>query len=258
MKILTATKHFSIKIIRELMPPFIWRFLRKKFGRPVLYEKIDYQGVTTLHNMKCLHKGRFSDLYERYRTLNPYNSEHVTRLRIYTACMLADFSKSVPGDFLSAGISYGVAPHIIYDYVDFPLLCKVFYFIDPFTGVNNPGEGLNYEYNKDINFVMNQYPPDAPIKFYQDMIPDCFPISGLNSLAYVHLNVTHPASEAASMSYLYEKLSPGGFILIDYFNYGEGQYQFFDMVSQRLGIIIYGSVTGQGIIHKPFDLRRDK
>lgn len=241
-----------VGVLRDITPPFLWSFLRRHFGRN-FHEValVNYQGVTTQHSMRCLHEGYFAQLYDRYRTLNPNNSEHLTRLRIYNACLFAELAKAVPGDYLSAGISYGVAPRIIYDFVEFWKLGKTYHFIDPFTGANNPADKQVHRYNEDAAFVKQQYPANAAISIHKALIPNCFPIDSIDSLAFVHLNVTHPPSEAASLAYLYEKLSPGGFILIDYYGYGAGQYEWFDPIEDQLGIRIFGMVTGQGVIQKP-------
>lgn len=165
--------------------------------------------------------------------------------------MFAEFAKSIPGDFLSAGISYGVAPRVIYDFVEFERLGKTYHFIDPFSGVNNPSADGAYRYNTDFGFVRRQYPTNAPVQFHQELIPDCLPLAGLDALAFVHLNVTYPPAEAASLPYLYEKLSPGGFILIDYYSFGAGQYDDYDPALEEIGASVFSMVTGQGVIHKP-------
>jgi len=249
-----SRKKKLLSVLRDITPPFIWATLRQRFGQyfPDI-ASVNYQGVSTQHSMRCLHEGYFAQLYDRYRTLNPNNSENLTRLRIYNACLFAEFARAVPGDYLSAGISYGIAPRIIFDFVKFWQLSKAYHFVDPFTGSNNPADKKNHPYNEDVSFVIQQYPSNAAIKIHKALIPNCFPIDDIELLAFVHLNVTHPPSEAASLSYLYDKLSPGGFILIDYYGYGTGQYEWFDPVEDQLGIKIFSMVTGQGVIQKPLD-----
>ena len=248
----------SIKsIIKQCVPPIIWNFAKALAPKAELggriagcYQSIDYQGVSTVHNMRCMHEGSFARYYEQYRGLNPANGPEVTRLRQYLACMFAEWTKGVKGDFLSAGISYGVAPRVIFDFIDFPSLGKVWHFIDPFTGANVPD---GYFYNTDLEIVIKQYPPGARIVFHKHYIPDVFPINSIESLAFVHLNATDCSAEAESLPYLYEKLSPGGIILIDMYAFGNGAFETYDVKIEELGASAFTMVTGQCVIRKDID-----
>lgn len=238
-------------VVKAITPPILVDCARKLFRTSAPVATPHYQGVSTEHNMRWLREGRYAEIYDHYRQLNPFNSPNESRLRQYCACMFADFAKVLPGDFLSAGISFGVAPHVIYDYVGFETLGKNYHFVDPFTGVNYPGSGTN-PYNTDFDFVRSQYPPAAPIRFHRELLPDCFPLDGLeDGLAFVHLNTTHPAAEAASLAYLYERLTPGGFIVIDCYSFGHGQFRDYDPAIEAIGASVFSLVTGQGVIQKP-------
>jgi hypothetical protein len=243
------------RVVRRMIPAPLLNYLRQRLKTDLPRDALSYQGVYTQHNMRWLHEGRFAEIHDRYRTLNPFNSPNESRLRHYCVCMFAEFSRPVPGDFLSAGISFGVAPRVIYDFVEFERLGKTYHFIDPFLGINYPGDGPN-PYNMDFEFVRRQYPPDAPIAFHRALLPDCFPLQDLTTqgLAFVHLNTTHPSAEAASLRYLYETLNPGGFIVIDSYSFGAAGFSFYDPVLKRIGAHVFSLVTGQGIIQKPLHL----
>lgn len=241
------------RLARSVMPAAMLNYLRKQLRTDLPRHAPSYQGVYTQHSMRWLHEGRFAEIHDRHRKLNPFNPPNETRLRQYTACMFAEFSKDVPGDFLSAGISFGVAPRVIYDFVEFERLGKAYHFIDPFLGANYPGEGVN-PYNTDFEFVRKQYREDAPVVFHRELLPDCFPLKGLErGLAFIHLNTTHPPAEAASLQYLYEQLNPSGFLVIDSYSFGKGGYEDYDPVIQKIGAKVFSLVTGQGIIQKPMD-----
>jgi hypothetical protein len=243
---MSKTSQALINIARAVTPPVLWGMARKLLHRSPL---TSYQGVITQHNMRLLHEGRFAEIYDRHSPLNPFTGPNETRLRQYLDCMFAEFAKEIPGDFLSAGISYGVAPRVIYDYVSFERLGKIYHFIDPFLGINNPDETIS-PYNTDSEFVRNQYSADVPIKFHLELIPDCFPLAGVDSLAFVHLNMGDVVAEAASLQYLFDKLSPGGFILIDYYSFGQGQFNSYDSAIKKVGASVFSMVTGQGVIRK--------
>ena len=242
---------FLGRLARKILPATMLNYMRGRFRMDLPRNAPSYQGVYTQHSMRWLHEGRFAEIYDRHRTCNPFNPPNETRLRHYSACMFAEFSSMVPGDFLSAGISFGVAPRVIYDFVEFERLDKNYHFIDPFLGANYPGEGIN-PYNTDFDFVRRQYRQEAPVVFHRAFLPDCFPLNGLErGLAFVHLNTTHPEAEAASLQYLYEKLNPGGYIVIDSYSFGKGGFVVYDPVIQKIGAKVFSLVTGQGIIQKP-------
>ncbi len=244
--------------IKQFVPPIIWSFAKTFFAPKIptassvagRYQNIDYQGVSTVHNMRCMHEGFFARIYEQWRGLNPANAPEVTRLRQYLACMFAEWTKDVEGDFLTAGISYGVAPRVIYDFIDFPSLGKVWHFIDPFTGANVPD---GYFYNTNPEIVKKQYPNEARIILHENYIPDVFPIKSIEYLAFVHLNTAACAAEAESLPYLYDKLSPGGIILIDTYAFGNGAFETYNEKIKKLGATVFTMVTGQCVIRKKID-----
>lgn len=239
------------RLVKGVVPAAVLRRARERLRADLPRSAVSYQGVYTQHNMRCLHEGRFAEIHDRHRVLNPFNGPNDTRLRQYCACMFAAFSSGVPGDFLSAGISFGVAPRVIYDFVEFERLGKTYHFVDPFLGVNYPGAGPN-PYNTDFDFVRRQYPAGAPVVFHRALLPGCFPLDGLaRGLAFVHLNTTHPPAEAASLAYLYGQLNPGGFIVIDDYAFNPGQFDDYDPAVQALGAVVFSLVTGQGVIQKP-------
>jgi hypothetical protein len=221
-------------------------------GRPA---RRVYQGVSTEHSTRNMHEGRFAAAFDRYFPLDPHHAGDVRRLRSYTACMFAEHCRSARGDYLFAGISYGVLPRVIFEFIgaatDSQPGGRVFHLIDPFTGVDETGSAYR-EYNTDAAVVTAQYPPGSPIRFWREFIPGCFPLPGVHALAFVHLDTGVFDAEAASLSYLYGLLSPGGVIIIDHYAFGTGNFEIFDPEIDRIGATVFAMVTGQGIIMKPW------
>lgn len=165
------------RLFKQLCPPIVWeaaKWLLPGFTTPA---PINYQGVTTHHQMAQMHTGRFGDIYEHYCRLDPCRTPDVTRLRIYSLCLFATITKALDGDFLTAGVSYGIAPRVIYEFTNFATLGKRLHLIDPFTGVTASG-AVEHTYNTNIELVRKQYPTDAPVIFHQALIPDCLPLRG--------------------------------------------------------------------------------
>jgi hypothetical protein len=148
-----------------------WVTLPRRFLFARGYQHLSFLGVRTLNNPAPLYSGRFGALYERHHKLDPHFSADQLRYRVYNVCMVAWQCRNIPGDFLSAGVSYGVAQHMVYDFVDVPRLGKTLHMIDPFTGTSPQGKRVIY--NTDVNYIRRQYSADASIVIHQQVIPRC-------------------------------------------------------------------------------------
>jgi hypothetical protein len=246
--------YLSIKsIARQLCPRLLWLYLQKIRGW-LTKEEVSYQGVRTAHNMRALHHGKFSNLYNKYIQLLPTPAPNTMRLRLYLICFFANQAKFLDGDFLIAGVSHGIAPRIVYDFVDFSSLEKKFHFIDPFDG--SDAHGLFKEnYNTDINFVKNQYPASAQIVFHERFIPECFPLPELHQLSFVHLATGAWEAEAESVPYLYDLLVMGGIMVIDDYANFIGQQEIYNPVIELCKAQIFTMITGQGVIVKTSNIQ---
>jgi hypothetical protein len=236
------------RIVRQTLPPVVCEALFHLAGRR--YRPLEYQGVQTWHNTHPLHSGHFAELYEKYQPLDPYTSLNVTRYRLYNICMFAHLCRELPGDFLFAGVSYGVAPRVVYDFVKFDKLNgKVLHLIDPFTGRLDGTTSEPYPYyNTDIEYVRRQYSADAPIKFHRNVIPDA--LHGVGKLAFVLLNTSDTPAECASLPILFDQLSAGGSIIVDSYAISDKDFEQFDPVFTKLGFEPIWLPSGQCIAIK--------
>jgi hypothetical protein len=228
-------------LVRAWCPPILWGVLRKIKGS---VEPSGYQGVFTQHSMTTLHNSKL--VRERAKHLPPNQDAAITMLRhleVYRAALSAQY---IDGDFVTAGISYCVAPLTIFNLLK-PK--KTWHLIDPFEGTDENGN-VNPDYNRDANFVKRQFPKGAKVKFHTGYIPDCLKDSGIGKLSLVHLNTGNAKAEAKSLPYFYERLSTGGIMVIDCYAYGKGHEDVFDPVIKNLGAEIINLVTGQGVIVK--------
>ena len=109
-------------VLKALTPPILLSVVRRmRHGPPKpveAYRAAEYQGVKTRHNARPLHVGRFAELHERHSRLDPYIPVDTTRLRHYNLSYFAQRSARLAGDLAFVGISYGVAPRIIFDLLD--------------------------------------------------------------------------------------------------------------------------------------------
>lgn len=252
--LLAPARARTINCLYRLTPPMLWEAMLRLAGHVVYpdapYRTLMHSGIATRANTRPLHVGRFAELYERHGRLDPYVPINSIRYRLYNVCMVAHLCRSVPGDFIFAGVSFGVAPRLIYDFVDLPALDKSLHLIDTFEGVGTITGGskdTRSYYNTDIDYVRAQYPDHASVQFHRKLIPDALPLRGVERVAFVSMNTGDAAANAASLPILWEALSPGGAIMTD--QYARG-IQHFDPYIEQLGIEPFWFATGQGAFFK--------
>jgi hypothetical protein len=171
------------------------------------------------------------------------------RYRCYNVATLAMQCRNVAGDFVFAGISYGVSARVLYDFVEFEKLGKIFHLIDPFTAFNpNDRRGRSDFYNTDPDYVRAQYPVHAPVKICRDIIPDA--LTDIGSIAFAALNTTNPPAETTSLPILFNKLADGGIIVIDTYGMIGGRFADYDPVFAKLGVTPLWFPSGQCAVIK--------
>jgi len=199
---------------QSITPPIIWNaYLRARGLGQTSW--CDFGNMQTCMDTKPLFEGRFAELHNRYRELNPFGGE-AYRYRHYNVCYFASLCRHVPGDFVCAGVSFGMTAKMVYEFVDFPTLDKTFHLIDPFEGiVSNDSGRIATNYNRDPDYVLRQYPPDSPIVLHRKRVPFRLP----GPLAFVFTDTGNPAAAADSLPIFYQALSPGGILVA--FEYGQ-------------------------------------
>jgi len=209
-----------------------------------------YQGVSTVHSTAHLYSGRFGQAYERHWRLDPYNlpsNGNRTRLRIYNVCSVARIAMRAEGDVLSAGISYAVAPSVLYDFLDIGESDRKLVMIDPFLGVDNSRSmKVQEKYNTDEAFVRDRFPPGARIEIIRDFIPAGLPPGA--RYCFVHMNTTDEHAEARALPLLWPQLSKGGAIVIDMYAI-DGGYQ--AAYAAAMPVEPFVLPTGQAVLFKP-------
>lgn len=232
----------AIGVLKGLVPPLLWlaasHLLR---GRS---SNISYQGVSSLADLSALHQGRFARVYDAVYPNDPdlLPDGNLVRLRVYHTYLFAEIASRTLGDFLSVGVSYGVAPKVLYDLV-LKGGKRAYHLVDPFTGKGGTG------HRQDPADVMAQFGGDPLVRLHMTPAPQVFPIHFDDGLAFAELSTGDEQAELASLPYLIGCLNPGGLIVID--DYGWGPWiSRYDEAAQRVGASIFSLPTGQGVLIK--------
>jgi hypothetical protein len=229
--------------VRSVTPPVIWdAYLRLRgIGRNQPWRQ--FKRMATCADTKALFTGKFAEIHEKYRGLNPFAGDSYRYLH-YNACYFANLCRQVPGDFVCAGVSFGATAKVVYEFVDFPKLGKTLHLIDPFEGaVASDSDRISRRYNRDPDYVLRQYPPGSPIVLHRKRLPLRLP----GPLAFVFTDTGNPVADAASMPMFYEALSPGGILISD--QYGDCPDRY-DAVLEPLGIYPFWLPSGQAVVIK--------
>jgi hypothetical protein len=230
--------------VQSVTPPIIWNLYQAARGRARNSPWREFGNVSTCANVSPLLQGKFAELYEKYHTLDPFVPKDVTRYRQYNISFFANLCRDVPGDFVCAGVSWGIAPRIVFEFTDFPSLGKTLHLIDPFEGiVSNTSNQISERFNRDPDYVLRQYPKGAPIVLHRKRIPLRLP----GKLAFVFSNTGNPAADAESIPIFYEGLSHGGVIITDQY---ANNIEHYEPVLNQLNVTPLWLPSGQGVIMK--------
>lgn len=231
--------------VQSFTPPIVWNAYLRLRGRSPLFPWHFFGSIATCIDDAPLLEGKFTEIYTKHHSLEPFVPIDVTRYRHYNICFFANFCREVPGDFLCAGVSWGLAPRVVYDFTDFSALGKTLHLVDPFEGIvsERPGD-ISPRYNRDPDYVLRQYPANAPVVLHRKRIPlDTMP----GKLAFVFTDTGNVAADTASLPGFYEALSPGGILITEQYHDDLARY---NSVLDRLGVNPLWLPSGQGVIFK--------
>jgi hypothetical protein len=185
--------------VQSVMPPVIWRAIQRMRGLASMSPWREFGAMATCANASPILSGKFADLYREYRPLDPHLGEETWRYRLYNVASFARRCCNVPGDFVCAGVSWGVAPRIVFDYADLLTAGKSLHLIDPFEGiVSNTSNKTSQIYNCNPDYVLRQYPQGSSVVLHRDRVPLRLGLP----LAFVFTDTGNPAADAAAIPHL--------------------------------------------------------
>jgi hypothetical protein len=234
------------RTVQLLTPPIIWNaYLKARSLRQPRTEQ-QFDNMRTNADITPLFDGRFGAIHDRYYRLNPFYGPNAYRYRHYNACWFALLCRNVAGDFVCAGVSFGASAKVLYEFVNFPDLNKTLHLVDPFKGNINPIENARraVNYNSDPDYVLRQFPADAPIKLHRQAVPITLP----GPLAFVYSDIGEDTdSDVAALPSFYDALSPGGVWISNLYGHDTARYR---ETLERLRVVPLWLPSGQGVIIK--------
>lgn len=224
-------------------------------SRPGLYSE---DCLTTFHNHDFVRDSRFAVAYQR--GIKASGVDHHMRWRVHVALWVASQVKGLPGAFVECGVSTGFLSSAIMQFLEWNSLRKDFYLFDTFSGLQErlltPDEKKTerLEWYKDLSYesVLENFAEFTNVHLIKGTVPDSLSRAEIPGVCYLSLDMNCTVPEIAAATHFWDKIVPGGMVLLDDYAYSgyEEQNRAFNVFATEKGTEILALPTGQGLILK--------
>ena len=183
--------------------------------------------------------------------------------RLHVLAWAGTCALHIPGDFVECGVLRGFSSAVLCKFLDFGAVPKTFYLYDTFSG---PAEQFSsaeerrkwsrHEHLKDpaglVERVRQTFAPYRNVRIVQGAVPESFAQAVPEKIAYLHIDMNSAQAEVKALEHLFDRVSPGGMILLDDFGWlcnldqTLAEQQFFKSRNHS----VLELPTGQGLILK--------
>jgi hypothetical protein len=209
-------------------------------------------GLWSTHNHEFMEDPAFAAAYKRAAHAGGF--DYGIPWRVHVALWVAQQAAQLEGDFVECGVGRGFVSSAILEYLPWDELGKHFYLFDTFTPYNpqDAKRAALPHYAQDLATVEANFAEWLRVRLVRGMVPDTLTRVDLDRVAYLHVDMNHRAPETAAVRYLWPRLVPGGWLLLDDYAYCGylKQKRAMDAVADDLGFAILSLPTGQGLAQK--------
>lgn len=227
--------------------------------QPHIYSE---DGLSTYHCHSFVDDPIFQAAYARGIQANG-NHDHNMRWRAHIALWVAKQASSLDGDFVECGVSTGFLSSAIMQHLEWNKLGKRFFLFDTYEGLDSrfvsdteAEDGrLNWYSNVKFDKVRKNFQEFEDVHLVKGTVPETLSEVEISRVCYLSLDMNCTEPEIAALSYFWDKLVPGGFVLLDDYAYSgyEEQHFAFNEFAKNHAVGILTLPTGQGLILKPSD-----
>lgn len=263
--------------VKSLVPGRVKSFYRKinwfilkyhsidkytEFENALVYGPPTYStdGLITCLNCDFIQEEKFKQAYAAAAATNPWPG-FTLQWRVYIVCWFANHVKHLEGDFVECGVNTGAYAKAIIEYTGFNQLGKTFHLLDTFDGLvpelvseAERQAGLDKylgQYKNVYEGVLKTFKNDK-VNIIKGAVPGTLLSCEAKKIAYLSIDMNNVEPEIAAAEYFYDKVVPGGVIILDDYGFPQhiNQKIAFDEFARQKGISILSLPTGQGIILK--------
>jgi O-methyltransferase len=180
---------------------------------------------------------------------------------LLTVATAAQYVKDVPGDFVEVGVYKGHTTKFVAEYVEFSTWDKRWWLYDTFEGIPEDQLDAGREhltaaaYGAPYSFeeVRDRFAPFGNIDVIKGRVPEILAERSPERIAFLHVDLNTSAAEIAALDALYDRVSPGGIIVLDDFGWTAARAQYDAEVAwfRARGLTVFALPTGQGLFIKP-------
>ncbi len=223
-----------------------------------------YPGNHFIADMMCVFGKVFSFLddpeFVRAVEANDVLGNEKTRIwRVHTLVWAARSAVALPGDFVECGVFLGYSAGVVTSVLDFEGVNKIFFLYDTF-------EGLSEQYSSDgecetapneifaapgiFEAVKTRFEGYENVRVIKGVVPDVLSEVCPDEVAYLHLDMNAADAEIGALEVLFERVVPGGFVVLDDFGHSRHRHQFTEERAwfRTNGHEVLEIPTGQGLV----------
>jgi len=181
--------------------------------------------------------------------------------RLHVLSWAAKNALNVEGDFVECGVFKGFCSAVLCKYLDFNSLDRKFYLYDTFSGLpeetstKREREAWDYaDFDPDevLKEVLDVFSDYKNVEVIKGMVPNTFQESSPEKIAFLHIDMNSVQAEILALEHLFERVVPGGFIVLDDFGWACNKNQNIaemKFMNERQHQVLE-LPTGQGVILK--------
>lgn len=238
----------------------VWEIITSGAGLHSEAFRFFEDGLCTIHNADFTDDARFQKAYAAGEATGSWKGWPL-RWRAYLVCWGAEWAANLDGDFVECGVNKGGNARMIIEYLGPTSHRRNFYLLDTFEGFSEdlllPEEkasvAASYRYPNCLEAVRKTFAAYPFVKIIPGAVPATLPEIQAERIAFLSIDMNCVEPEIAAATYLWDKVVPGGIILLD--DYGFSQHHLqkkaFDRFAETKGVRILSLPTGQGLIFKP-------
>ena len=252
----SVTRHIGFEIIRTPT-------LRRLRNIPPTW--YDRDGLITCHNHDFMDDPDFIRAYNR-AVQAAQGQDFRFQWRVHVALWAAWCASRLEGDFVECGVSWGCVSSAIMESLDWDRLGKTFYLLDTFSGMDESlltesekasgfsEKNATYKatggYALNIDTVRANFSQWKNVRIIQGIVPDTLAKIDSQKIVYLHLDMNCTVPEIAAVEGLWERIVPGGMILMDDFAFYsfDAQHEAFKEFARKHDQKILALPTGQGLM----------
>lgn len=219
-----------------------------------------FDGMATAHNLSFLSDPRFKSATQRAIRAGGFNYD--IPLRLHQAIWCADQAITSPPDaiFVELGTGKGYVMSGILEslnYVKADFEDRAVFLFDSFEShatdfksEQNKSLGRNIYYAESFKSVQENFEQFKNVRLVKGKLPSTLEEIHSKRIAFLHIDLNAPEIEIECLTMLWERIIPGGVILIDDYAYNGFEYttKLFNEFANNFGVSILTTASGQGII----------